>query len=275
MEVDYTLSSMFESNKRELENKLKDLVLPKDANKVQEIVSKYLNEIFENEGKYRQSLTLAEDYILQAALSLLYAQQRITGEFINTKVESPSVSAKHLNVDLKHYNTHAIVGTTAGGTLGALVGGASTVLGTWISIFGAVAGTAIVLYCAFNSSTKLSGSKPIQSQVSQQAINVEAFLDIVKNICEKVDNLIETFRVQVQRIKNEYEQREKTSLMNTYSLLMTNLESLFQIVEFSNGDNTSKKEEAILMNIDLVKRSLKNYGIYYEEGKLINKSIAL
>ena len=38
MEVDYTLSSMFESNKKELENKLKDLVLPKDASKVQRIV---------------------------------------------------------------------------------------------------------------------------------------------------------------------------------------------------------------------------------------------
>ena len=82
MEVDYTLSSMFESNKKELENKLKDLVLPKDASKVQRIVMGALNTMFENDGEYRQGLTQSEDYILIAAIELLNAQQNIVREIV-------------------------------------------------------------------------------------------------------------------------------------------------------------------------------------------------
>lgn len=77
MEEKVTLTSMFESNKQVLKKELADLVLPRDTNKIQKIVSDYLNLMFDNEGEYRQTLTQSEDYILQAALSLLQAQQNM------------------------------------------------------------------------------------------------------------------------------------------------------------------------------------------------------
>ena len=73
---------MFESNKHVLEKELTGLVLPKDAEKIQQIVCKFLNSMFENDGEYRQQLTQAEDYILQAALGLLNAQHNIAWLFL-------------------------------------------------------------------------------------------------------------------------------------------------------------------------------------------------
>ena len=86
----HTLASMFEANKQALEKELVSLTLPKDANKIQKVVSKYLNSMFENDGEYRQHLTQAEDYILQAALGLLNAQQNIALEINNPKTEAVS-----------------------------------------------------------------------------------------------------------------------------------------------------------------------------------------
>ena len=78
----HTLASMFEVNKQALEKELVGLNLPKDANEIQKKVSKYLNSMFENDGEFRQHLTQAEDYILQAALGLLNAQQNIALDFL-------------------------------------------------------------------------------------------------------------------------------------------------------------------------------------------------
>lgn len=69
-----TLRNLFESNQDKLRSMLQDLELPKDAPKVESAVSSYLNELFDNDGKFRLQLTQAEDYILQSAISLLNAQ---------------------------------------------------------------------------------------------------------------------------------------------------------------------------------------------------------
>lgn len=92
MKTTHTLTSMFQSNKQVLEQQLAGLALPKDANKIQSIVNDYLNDLFNQEGEYRQNLTQAEDYILQAALSLLNAQQdmsRRLSEKLQAQPEEP------------------------------------------------------------------------------------------------------------------------------------------------------------------------------------------
>ena len=68
-----TLTAIFESNKSILKERLEGLILPSDASKIQKIINDYLNEMFNNEGEFRQNLTQSEDYILQATLSLLNA----------------------------------------------------------------------------------------------------------------------------------------------------------------------------------------------------------
>ena len=88
-----TLSSMFESQKQTLETQLQGLALPRDAEKIQSVVTNYLNGIFDDQGEFRQNLTQSEDYILQAALSLLNAQQEISKAFAQAKPKKVSVPA--------------------------------------------------------------------------------------------------------------------------------------------------------------------------------------
>ena len=74
MQSRQTLALMFEANKQALETELTGLTLPQDAKKIQEIVSTYFDSLLNQNGEYRQNLSQSEDYILQAALSLLNAQ---------------------------------------------------------------------------------------------------------------------------------------------------------------------------------------------------------
>ena len=76
---------MFDSHKDELSQKLTEYVLPRDAGLVQSTVTNYLNGLFNEDGDYRQGLTQSEDYILQAAISLLHSQQSMIGELAFTE----------------------------------------------------------------------------------------------------------------------------------------------------------------------------------------------
>ena len=66
-----TLCELFESNKDKLQQNLAGMTLPKDIGKAQDAVSSYLETVFDSEGEFRQNLTQSEDYILQAAMSVL------------------------------------------------------------------------------------------------------------------------------------------------------------------------------------------------------------
>ena len=84
METNLSLKALFESNQEKLAEKLSQFVLPKDAVNVQKTVQLYLNGLFDSDGEFRQNLTKSEDYILQAAMSLLNAQQAMVSEFSAT-----------------------------------------------------------------------------------------------------------------------------------------------------------------------------------------------
>ena len=147
MNTKQTLKELFESRKEELAQKLTNYCLPKDAEQVQQTVTNYLNELFDTNGDFRQNLTQSEDYILQAAMSLLNAQQSMVSEFASISKKGPEkVKPEQIHVSdsssisLKKEAPMIIGGTTVGGAAGALL------LGSWGAVFGAIAGTALVLY---------------------------------------------------------------------------------------------------------------------------------
>ena len=57
------------------------------------------------------------------------------------------------------------------------------------------------------------------------------------------------------------------SIIPQYPSLSERLEELFQL---TNSEEKAENEE-LLAQIELVKRSLKNYGVFFEDGKLMNK----
>ena len=84
MNTKCTLVSLFDKDKETLGKKLEGFVLPKDGELIQKTISEFLNKLLENDSDFRQSLTQSEDYVLQAALSLLSAQQNILNTIATT-----------------------------------------------------------------------------------------------------------------------------------------------------------------------------------------------
>lgn len=253
-----SLKTLFESNKGELEQKLAGLRLPQDANKVQQTIAEYLNGLFDSDGDFRQNLTQSEDYILQAAMSLLNAQQEMSNALIKQGMESVKKetgkesfpfseshsfsktenvlssenegvpeSSKQGLLNIKMTSAQALIGSTGG----ALVG--QVLLNGWGAVFGAIAGTAIAVYVA--SRTKATENNVGNSIVKRPLLNhenqgtpleTEDLISIISGICDSVDHLIDTFRAQINRVVSKYETQEKPSFEKNYRPLLENIQSL-------------------------------------------------
>ena len=245
-----TLKGLFESHKTDLEQQLDGLILPQDAAKVQNVIAGYLNIIFDSEGEFRQSLTQSEDYILQAAMSLLGAQQEISNTLLEQIKQDSKPLQHHIAVETKPLNNngkkdllHVTMTSTQsmiGSAGGALVG--KMILGGWGAVFGAIAGTAIAVYMASkttasNQNSAVAEEIPHNEDVGTgKHIDIDRFNSIVSVICESVDNLILTFRSQIKRVVNKYENKEKPSIDKDYMPLLENIQSLVGYSRMHNED---------------------------------------
>jgi len=264
-----TLKQLFESQQEVLAQQLVGLSLPKDTKKVQEVTATYMAELFDRNGEFRQSLTQSEDYILQAALSLLNAQRSMIGELSKVndiaKHNLQDYVTEQSEQDHSHSKSHPILtigGSAIGGTAGAIV------FGTWGAVFGAIAGTAIAIYSSTRLQTKASRGAARSNTVQTKGtpIDPNVFIGIVDGICESVDNLIMTYQVQVRRLKNSYESQEKPSLLKDYSSLISQIENVCRAAE-STSDNAHAK---LLKAISMMAEVLENYDLKYENGKIGN-----
>ena len=245
------------------------MILPKDMSKVQNTVSSYLEKVFDAEGEFRQNLTQSEDYILEAAISLLNAQQKISSALlkdINRNCDSnkrnPSVAAqKHkesgsaniFNIDTKN----TLFGVAGGAIAGKLI------LGGWGAVFGAIAGVALSIYLSNRTQTKTQSQttqRVVHEEIINKPIDVDCFIHIIHDVCESVDNLISTFRAQVNRVVQKYESQDKPTLDKEYRLLLESIQSLVGYKR--NHDSTEEKYTKKMQDrIEDLAESLDNYDI--------------
>lgn len=251
-----TLTSIFDAHKEELAEKLKSFSLPRDTKEVETTVTDFLNNMFENDGTYRQGLTQSEDYILQSAIQLLHAQQSIANEIISM---ASGLNASPKTITEPKSNPYiSIIGSGVGAVAGSFIG-------TWGAVCGAIAGTAIVIYL----STKSKKAKTIQEEASVvKTLNVNAFINIVKKICESIDELMETYRVQVKRIQHSYEQKEDITLLNSFNALTEQIANVIKVVNSNSDDIPSKVSTAV----ERLEESLENYDVRYENGKIVSNN---
>ncbi len=271
-----TLKSIFESNKEELATKLAKLSLPKDSELIQQTVTDFLGNLFENEGTYRQNLTQSEDYILQAAMSFLNAQQAMVSEFASinkNSVEKDKPKQIHVNEtppsnSLKKEAPLIIGGTSVGGVAGALW------LGSWGAVFGAIAGTALALYYYTSTPkpTKKATSQSPRTDVSIKKeekdgkIDIEKFLGLLGSICDSVDSLVLTFRAQINRVVEKYENQEKPIFEKEYGVLLDSIQSLLGVCYQPMDEKWQKKVKS---RIEELAESLENYNlevVMYDES---------
>lgn len=264
-----TLCELFDSNKDELQKSLHGLQLPKDLKTAQDIVSSYLKKVFDLEGEFRQNLTQSEDYILEAAISLLNAQQKISSVLIrdinlnhdSKKIDQPVAS---LESDAQGSTNAFSLGTNK--TLLSVAGSAiagKLILGGWGTVFGAIAGVALSVYLSSRTQSKPESQlrrKVAQEEVSSVPIDVDCFIRIIHDVCESVDNLICTFRAQVNRVVQKYESQDKPALDKQYRLLLESIQSLVGYKR--NHDSTEEKYTKKMQDrIEDLVESLDNYDI--------------
>ena len=266
MATQISLRSLFESQKEDLEKRLAGLVLPNDAHKIQVIVSKYLSDVFDAEGEFRQSLTQSEDYILQAAISLLTAQQEISMVITNnintvnhTIVDSKSLNSAETDNSKSSASKTFIESTALWGAAGGAVVG-KLLLNGWGAVFGAIAGVAIAVYLSREKEHKqaVTNVKVVRPQVTEVPIDTQAFIEIISKVCDSVDNLISTFRAQISRVVQKYESQEKPTLDKGFRPLLETLQSLIGY-ERSHSELEEKYAKKLKERIEDVVEQLDSY----------------
>lgn len=256
-----TLYSLFVESKDELSEQLSGLTLPSGAHDVQEKVINYFNRIFDADGDFRQNLTQSEDYILQAALSMLAMQQSMMGELIPTgdnRSLSSIETSKTTSCDARKALIGQLLplgGSALGGTAGALL------VGTWGAVFGAIAGTAVAMYFSARMQQDTIEADCVSPSITiEKELNVDAFIDIIGKICQSVDSLIETFRAQINRVVNKYENQEKSTLEKDFRFLLEGIQSLVGYKR-THSEEEPKYIRKLKERIEDVGELLENYNL--------------
>ncbi len=258
-----TLKSLFDSHKVSLIEKLKGYSLPNDSERIEQEVTLFLGKLFDSDGEYRLGLTQSEDYIMQAAISLLEAQRSMASTILSsTKFQSQSEPQKAIkpeptNVGLrKELFPHAIGASALGGTVGGLV------LGTWGAVFGSIAGTALILYYASQEKEKPKqvATTPKQVEYKQIPFDAEKYVTIVGNVCDCVDSLINTFRTQISRVIDKYENQPKPTIEKNYATLLEGIQSLIGYKR-THSPEEEKYATKIQQRIEDLAELLDNYNL--------------
>lgn len=265
---DTSLKKIFDLGKEGLIHDLQGLTLPKDAQKVQTVVSNHLGAMLENDSEFRQNLTQSEDYILQAAITLLNAQKQISVT-LTKNIHAPEKPCKKLNVEnasqqmegqAPHLNqanpSYSLIGAAGGALAGKLL------LGGWGAVFGAIAGVALSVYLSSRTQPKQESQlkrEIEQEEVSNVPIDVDCFIRIIYDVCESVDNLISTFRAQINRVVQKYESIQKPTLEGDYIELLENIQAL--LGAYAMNPSSDIRAKRIEQRIQLLAECLENYSL--------------
>ena len=255
-----SLKEYFCSGKEELENSLSGLSLPKDSKKIQIIVSDYFSNLFENDGAYRRSLTESEDYLLISVIQVLKSQQSIIEEI--AAISKPTSLENERNSNQKEsINPYiALVGTGVGALVGSLAG-------VWAASAGSIAGTALGIYY---STHKFKEPKNADNRVADNQIedsfDVKTFVDIVEKLCDNIDYMLDTFRTQIQRLKNAYDNKQEENFLHSYNMMAEKMGLLLSVIHTHEEGLPPK----ILQAATMLEDCLENYSLKYENGKIIN-----
>ena len=256
-----TLYSLFISSKDELTSQLEGLTLPSEAQEVQSCVVKYFNKIFDADGDFRQNLTQSEDYILQAAMSMLTMQQSMMSELTPAYDNRSLLSVETLEptcCDQRKAFIGKLLplgGSAIGSTAGALL------VGAWGSVFGAITGTAVAMYYSTRMEPEMATTQEvITSGTVELELNVTAFIEIIGKICQSVDSLIDTFRAQINRVVNKYENQEKATLEKDFRFLLEGIQSLVGYKR-THSEEEPKYIRKLKERIEDVGELLENYNL--------------
>lgn len=272
-----SLETLFVDSEQKLRKELINLTVPKDTEKIQTNITKHLSTLLMEEGDFRQNLTQSEDYILQAVLAILNAHQAQYTCLPKTEIVSEpseeSIDAEPENMSNESATAHEkiigqkpikVASSSVAAGVGALAGGVFA--GTWGAVCGAIACTALAAYMV----NKNSDSKPLEKEIVTKYVKTEAhfvekpldvdmLIGVVRNLCHSVDEIIITFRAQINNVVQKFENQEKPSLEREYGVLLEGIQSLIGYKRAHNEDEKFNKK--IQERIEDLAELLENYNI--------------
>lgn len=272
-----SLESLFVDSEQQLREKLSNLTVPKDTERIQSIISEHFSNLLIEEGDFRQNLTQSEDYILQAVMAILNAHQARYTCFPKAEVKTEPTEE---TIDVEHKNKLGEKGTThdkkdgqktinlasssVAAGVGALAGGA--LAGTWGAVCGAIACTALTAYLMNkNTDNKPADKEVVTKYVKTEAhfvekpLDIDMLLGVVKNLCHSVDEIIITFRAQINNVVQKYENQEKPSLEREYGVLLEGVQTLVGYARSHSEDEKFSKK--IQERIEDLAELLENYNL--------------
>ena len=160
--------------------------------------------------------------------------------------------------------TQAGVGVTAGALVGKLA------LGGWGAVFGAIAGTAVMVYLASRNNPEkaeesiIKPASTTRTEIVNDPLDVQSFIEVVGGICDSVDNLITTFRAQVNRVIDKYESMEKPTIEKQYGFLLESIQTLIGYKRTRSSED-EKYLKKLQLRIEDLAECLENYNLTTEE----------
>lgn len=245
-----SLLSLFEQSEADLKTKLSGLILPRDAEKLNQILSDLFVEHIKV-GEYKQELTNSEMAIFQSAIQLveesLQLQQHLFA--IKEKEETLVTTEKKHGEERKlpiNKSQAAVVAVAATGILTGAVTNVGTIL---LAIVATAAGVWITRE---NSDTNtIVKEKTINQEL---AVNAVAIIETTKKICQSVDNLMGVYQTNIENFKSRIDNKPEPTLYSSYGYLLNRLASLYR-----DKANNAPAEE---IDDDIAKlfKTLKNYN---------------
>lgn len=272
-----SLETLFTDSEQQLREKLSNLTVPKDTEKIQSIISEHFSNLLIEEGDFRQNLTQSEDYILQAVMAILNAHQARYTCLPKTEIEAePSEETIDAESEDKPKESEAahdkkigqkpinLASSSVAAGVGALAGGA--LAGTWGAVCGAIACTALTAYLVNKNTVDKPAEKEIvtklvktEAHFVEKPLDIDMLLGVVKNLCHSVDEIITTFRAQINNVVQKYENQEKPSLEREYGVLLEGIQTLVGYKRAHSEDEKFIKK--IQERIEDLAEVLENYNL--------------
>lgn len=259
-----SLLSMFQQSEAELKAQLTGLVLPKDEDKLNRVLSNLFVEHIHIE-RYKDELTNSELAIFQSAIQLVEESLKLQQDIFSfTQNTTASSSAEVIKYEKDAYpqwrlnkNQITLLGTTAVGILA----GAATNVGT---VLLAIVVTAAGLWISKESHD--NEIKVLEKIVAKDIqVNADAIINAARNICQSIDRLMDMYQTNIENLKSRIDNKPQPNLQNTYGYLLDRLANLYR-------DTTNQASaEDIEDDISKIFKTLKNYRYefvnYSEENK--------
>lgn len=259
-----SLLSLFQQSEAELQAQLSGLVLPKDEDKLNRVLSNLFVEHIHVE-RYKDELTNSELAIFQSAIQLVEESLKLQQDMFSfTQNTTASSCAEVIKYEKDAYpqwrlnkNQMTVLGTTAVGVLA----GAATNIGT---VLLAIVATAAGLWI---SKETHENEVKVQEKivVKDIQVNADAIINAARNICQSIDRLMDMYQTNIENLKSRIDNKPQPNLHNMYGYLLDRLANLYR-------DKTNPASaEAIEDDISKIFKTLKNYRYefinYSEENK--------